>query len=292
MRIGYPCINRSIGCTANTTFRLASYSEKNLIEKVENNLNCLEKILEYNARNSLLFFRISSDLVPFASHPICRYNWQKHFKDRFKQIGDYIKKHKMRISMHPDQFVLINAKKKDIVKKSIKDLKYHCAVLDLLGLDSQAKVQIHVGGVYGDKKSAIRRFIVEYKKLPRVIKNRLVIENDHISYSLKECIAAINQAIGIPVLFDSFHHQCLNNKETIKQAIMMASKTWKRKDGCMMVDYSSQKPKSKKGTHIEHINILLFRKFIKETKGVKFDIMLEIKDKEKSALIAQKIAKT
>ena len=257
MRIGYPCINRSIGCTANTTFRLASYSEKNLIEKVENNLNCLEKILEYNARNSLLFFRISSDLVPFASHPICRYNWQKHFKDRFKQIGDYIKKHKMRISMHPDQFVLINAKKKDIVKKSIKDLKYHCAVLDLLGLDSQAKVQIHVGGVYGDKKSAIRRFIVEYKKLPRVIKNRLVIENDHISYSLKECIAAINQAIGIPVLFDSFHHQCLNNKETIKQAIMMASKTWKRKDGCMMVDYSSQKPKSKKGTHIEHINICL-----------------------------------
>ncbi|MBS4015093.1 MAG: UV DNA damage repair endonuclease UvsE [Candidatus Latescibacteria bacterium] len=288
MRIGYPCINRSIGCTANTTFRLASYSEQNLIEKVTNNLNCLEKILEYNVKKDLLFFRISSDLVPFASHPICKFKWQKHFRDRFKEIGAFIKKYKMRISMHPDQFVLLNAINKDIVKKSIKDLIYHCQILDLLGLDSTAKVQIHIGGVYGDKISAIERFVNEYQKLPEEIKRRLVIENDHISYSLKDCLT-INKQIGIPVLFDSFHHECLNNGETIKGATKIAGKTWHKKDGYLMIDYSSQKPKARKGTHTEYIKISHFYEFIRGTKHIKFDLMLEIKDKEKSALLARNI---
>ncbi len=289
MRLGYPCINRSIGCTANSTFRLASYSKENLLIKVKNNLNCLAKILEYNVKNNLLFFRISSDLVPFASHPICKVDWAKHFAKEFKQIGTYIKKYKIRISMHPDQFVLINSPRRIIVQRSIKELEYHCKVLDKMGLDSTAKVQIHVGGVYGDRVKAIDRFIAEYELLPVSIKKRLVIENDHISYSLKDCIS-INQRIGIPVLFDIFHHQCLNNGESVLEALRLAKKTWQKKDGLVMIDYSSQKPNSKKGTHAEHINLKHFKQFIKKTKGIDFDIMLEIKDKEKSALKAIQIA--
>lgn len=283
MRLGYPCINQSIGCTANSTFRLASYSKEILLTKVENNLNCLAKILEYNVKNNLLFFRISSDLVPFASHPICKVNWLEYFAKEFKQIGSYIKKHKIRISMHPDQFVLINSPRRIIVQRSIKELEYHCKVLDVMGLDSTAKLQIHVGGVYGDKEKAIDRFTTEYESLPASIKKRLVIENDHISYSLRDCIL-IHRRIGIPVLFDTFHHQCLNNGETILEAVRLAKKTWQKKDGRLMIDYSSQKSKAKKGTHAEHINLKHFKQFITETKGMDFDIMLEIKDKEKSAL--------
>jgi UV DNA damage endonuclease len=190
--------------------------------------------------------------------------------------------------MHPDQFVLLNALNKDIVKRSIKDLMYHCRILDLLGLDSTAKVQIHVGGVYGNKISAIKRFVNEHQKLPEEIKRRLVIENDHISYSLKDCLT-INKQIGIPVLFDSFHHECLNNQETIRQAVKMASKTWYTRDGILMVDYSSQKPQAKKGTHTEHIKVRHFARFVNESNTNNFDIMLEIKDKEKSALLARNI---
>lgn len=288
MKVGYPCINRSIGCTANSTFRLANYSEENLIKKVENNINCLEKILNFNIENNLLFFRISSDIIPFASHPICKFNWRKHFRKRFGEIGKLIKENEIRISMHPDQFVLINSIKEEIVKKSIEELRWHCNLLDLMKLDFSAKVQIHVGGLYGDKNSAMERFIENFRKMPNLIKRRIVIENDEKFYSLKDCLY-ISEILDIPVVFDSFHHECLNNKETVVEAIRRAESTWKEKDGLLMVDYSSQEPNSKKGKHANHIDIAHFTEFIKSTKNFDFDIMLEIKDKEKSALEAIKI---
>jgi UV DNA damage endonuclease len=287
MRIGYPCINRTISCTTNSTFRLKSYSKKKLYEKIINNINCLNKILEYNQKNKIQFFRISSDIIPFASHPICKANWAKDFKKQLEQTGNYIKKHKMRISMHPDQFTILNAKDRTIVKRSIKELEYHCKLLDTMKLDSTAKVQIHVGGVYGEKEKSIERFIKNYKKTSKTIKKRLAIENDHQSYSLKDCLQ-ISKKTKIPIIFDTYHQECLNNGETIKQAITQAKKTWKKKDGPQIIHYSSQKTNARKGTHAEHINIRHFKKTIQNIKNLNLDIMLEIKDKEKSALKAIK----
>ena len=286
MKLGCPCINTSIGCTANSTFRLKSYSKQRLLETVQRNLDCLQKTLEWNVRHGFFFFRIGSPLVPFASHPVCKVDWVSHFREQFKRIGNYIKKSKIRISMHPDQFTLINSIDLKIFKRSIEELAYHCKVLDALGLDLTAKVQIHVGGVYGDKKKSMQRFVERYKKLPAFIKKRLVIENDHVSYSLKDCLE-INRQTGIPVVFDVYHHECLNNKEPVKNAMQKAKKTWKKKDGKLMVDYSTGR-KGKKGSHADHIDITGFKKFIHETKSIDFDIMLEIKDKEKSAAEAQK----
>lgn len=195
MKIGYPCINISIGCTANKTFRLASYSEELFKQKIGENLACLRKTLKYNVKKGLLFFRIGSGLVPFASHEICKFNWQEGFKKEFQEIGELIKKNHIRISMHPDQFVLINSPKDEIVKRSFAELEYHCGVLDLMGLDETAKVQIHVGGVYGEKDKSLGRFVENYKKLPKKVKRRLCIENDERMYSLKDCLK-ISKKLG------------------------------------------------------------------------------------------------
>lgn len=286
MKIGYPCINTSIGCTSNRTFRLRNYSEERMIEIIESNLSCLKQILEFNKEQGLLFFRISSDLIPFASHPVCKFDWKKYFRKGFLEIGDLIKRNKMRISMHPDQFTLINAKDPEIVKRSVAELGYHREVLDALGLDTTAKVQIHVGGVYGDKEQSMKRFVDNYKRLSLKIKRRLCIENDHISYSLKDCLE-IHRQTEIPIIFDSFHHECKNNGESFHDAIKMVKKTWKKEDGVPMIDYSSQEKGKRVGTHKQTIDLKHFRSFLKQA-GNDLDIMLEIKDKEKSALKAVK----
>jgi len=74
--------------------------------------------LQFNLEHKLLFLRISSDLVPFASHPVNRFNWQKHFQEDFEEIGKFIIKNRMRISMHPDQFTLINSVKEEIFEEA------------------------------------------------------------------------------------------------------------------------------------------------------------------------------
>ena len=288
MKIGYPCINRGIGCTASSTFRLATYSDERLIQKVENNLDCLFKILQYNVRNGFYFFRISSDLVPFASHPVCTVDWAGHFRGQFRKVGEFIEEHDIRISMHPDQFVVINAQKDDVVERSVWELEYHCIVLDEMALDSTAKIQIHVGGVYGDKRSATNRFIERYSSLSKSLKSRLVIENDDRSYSLEDCLS-VHEKIGIPILFDAFHHQCLNNGETLRQGLQLSGSTWKESDGIPMLDYSSQQKGQRPGSHAKTLNKAIFKKFLLETKGLDFDLMLEIKDKEASAFKALKI---
>ena len=295
MRIGYPCINNNIPRCATSTFRLASYSESKLVQTVKDNLIHLNEILKYNVKNSLLFFRISSDLIPFASHPICKFAWDKFFQSELLEIGDYIKKYNIRISMHPDQFVILNSHNERIVQNSINELRYHCTLLDVMDLDKTAKIQIHVGGVYGNKMEAIDRFIKTYNLVDHSIKKRLVIENDDHLYSLRDCLY-IYQQTGIPILFDSFHHECYNNGESLKSALEAAMATWDRiRDGLPMVDYSSQdtgneidvnNKNRKKGRHAQTIDMTSFEKFMNETAGLDFDVMLEIKDKEKSALKA------
>ncbi|HEX9262369.1 MAG TPA: UV DNA damage repair endonuclease UvsE [Candidatus Bathyarchaeia archaeon] len=290
MRIGYPCINRSLTCSGNKTFRLKSYSESRLKETVRNNLDCLLKILEFNIEHGLFFFRITSDLVPFASHPINTFNWQNYFRSNFESIGDFISRNRLRISMHPDQFTLINSVRDEIFERSKKELNYHVTVLDLMNLDNSSKIQIHVGGAYGNKRESMGRFVARFQALDERIRRRLVIENDDKLYDVSDCLKT-NAQTGIPVLFDVFHHRLNNKTQAGKDYFERLTKTWnEEKDGFLMVDYSSQKPGGLAMQHADTIDLEDFNLFLKSTESFDFDIMLEIKDKEKSALRAIKWA--
>ena len=293
MRIGYPCINRTIDCTASSTFRLKSYTESRVKQTVKNNLGCLRRILQFNLEHKLFFFRISSDLVPFASHPINRFNWQEYFQEEFEEIGQFINKNKMRISMHPDQFTLINSIKDEIFERSKKELQYHAQILDLMKLDTSAKIQIHIGGAYGDKEKSLERFVTRFNELDGSIVRRLVIENDDKLFDLKNCLD-INAQIQIPILFDVFHHKLNNSeKQTMEESFKLTAKTWNEKrDGIPMVDYSSQEPGGLPRQHSEAIKLEEFELLLKQTEPFDFDIMLEIKDKEKSAIKAIELAIT
>ena len=290
MKIGYPCINWTIGCKGDKTFRLKSYSESRLINTVTNNLGCLSDMLTFNVNHNILFFRITSDLVPFAPHPICQFDWLKYFKDQLASIGAFIRSNDIRISMHPGQYTLLNSPDPGVLARSIKELRYHVDVLDALDLDVSAKVQLHVGGVYGDKHESLRRFMQRYRDLDEVIKRRLVIENDDRNYTIHDCMR-IYAETGVPILFDVFHHELNHSGSSSANALAEITETWQEHDGIPMVDYSHHRSGGRKVSHAESIDSSHFAHFLATTEPYDVDIMLEIKDKEASALKAVEIAR-
>ncbi|GAB3855448.1 UV DNA damage repair endonuclease UvsE [Hymenobacter terrigena] len=273
-------------CSSGNTFRLASYSEERLIAAVTANLACLRRMLEWNVAQGLLFFRIGSSIVPFGSHPINTFSWQTHFAADFRAIGDYIKANNLRVSFHPDQFVVLNSPSPDIVQRSIQELVYQGSMLDLMGLDGTAKLQIHVGGLYGERELAMIRFAQVHATLPEAVKARVVVENDDRLFSLRDCLE-LHQLTGVPILFDNFHHECLNHGEPMAEALRLAAATWHpTADGVPMMDYSSQALGERKGKHTDNLVDEQFREFLTHLHGLDFDVMLEIKNKEASALRA------
>ena len=291
MKIGYPCKNIQLATTHSKTFRLASYSEERLCEAVLWNLEGLGNILEFNAEAGFLVFRLSSDIVPFASHDVCTMDWRERFQSEFSRIAERICHYEMRVSTHPGQFILLNSPREEVVVASFRELDYHAAVLDLVGADSTGRIQIHLGGTYGDKPAAIDRFAETFPLLPEKVRNRLVVENDERQYSLADCLV-LYEKIGIPILFDAFHHLLFNNGESYAEALRLVSRTWDPvKDGVPLVDYSNQAEGKQKGAHTDHIDLADFRQFLTETREFDFDIMLEIKDKETSATDAVRVAK-
>tara|TARA_B100001750_G_C15369767_1_gene526667 strand:+ start:55 stop:930 length:876 start_codon:yes stop_codon:yes gene_type:complete len=288
MKIGYPCINRSIGCSSNKKFRLANFTEEKFNETVKNNLNCLNQIIDYNVENNMFFLRISSETIPFASHEICNFDWEKTFKIELENIGMKLRKKNFRVSMHPGQFTLLNSPTEKIVERSLSELKYHADFLNAMKLDNTAKIQIHVGGVYGDKDTAIERFINNFSIAPKEIKSRLAIENDDYHYSVKDCLK-INKETNIPIILDNLHLECLNDGESLIEAYDMTKDTWDEEDGIPMLDYSSQQKDARLGKHAEHLDPEHFKIFIDIMCNQEFDLMFEIKDKERSVLEAQGI---
>lgn len=284
MRIGYPCSNLTLGVSAARTFRLASYSTDLLVRTVEANLDALQDILRWNDRHGIRFFRISSGTIPFASHPVMAYPWQSHFADRLSIIGRYIVDHEMRVNLHPGQYTLLNSIREEVVEKSIAELAYHADLLDLLGLDATNKIQIHVGGVYGDKPAAIVRFVVAYSRLPEPIRRRLVIENDERQFNLVDTLT-IHSRTGVPVLLDTLHHSIHNEGETLTEALDAVKPTWDG-HGPAMIDYSSQHPERRGGAHAASIVLDDFEPVLNELRWRDIDLMFEIKDKETSVLKA------
>lgn len=290
MRIGYPCINLSLPCRPSTTFRLASLSWKRLRETVAQNLSCLEEIIRWNAKRGLLFLRITSELVPLASHPKNRYPWEEEFAKDLGRIGMLAQSYGMRISMHPGQYTVLNAPKKETVEAAIADLAYHSRVLNLMGLDQTAKIQIHLGGRYGDKKAALARFIRVFRSLDAAIQERLVVENDERLYNLDDCLS-VSEILGVPVVFDVLHWRLNPDNRSLQEALEAVSKTWGEKDGIPIVDYSSPLFEGRVGSHALTLDEVDFRRFLEESHPYDFDLMLEIKDKEQSALRALAIAR-
>ena len=185
----------------------------------------------------------------------------------------------------PGQFTVLNSPRREVVASSITELEYHTAFLDALGLDRSHKVVVHMGGIYDDKNQSLKRFIATCRRLDRTVLGRLVIENDERCYSIADALIAA-QKIGVPVVFDVFHHRWNPAHESLglRGIIQASAATWLAGDGRPKIHYSNQWPGQPKGTHSKTISVQKFRDFYKQIDGLEIDVMLEVKDKERSVL--------
>lgn len=285
MNIGYACLTVGVPNTDQKSCILKNASNEKLLKLISYNLNSLENIIDYNIKNKIKLFRISSDIIPYGSSPINNLEWWNIFHYQFSRIGHKIKNSGMRVSMHPGQYTVLNSPKKEVVEKTIADLRYHTKVLDSLGVGEDNKIILHIGGVYNDKIQSMKRFIRNYDELDNSLKRRLIIENDDKSYNISD-VLEISHIINVPVVFDNLHNK-VNPCDKIKNDYYWIDKckeTWREKDGFQKIHYSQQDPLKKLGSHSSSIQINEFMSFYEGLKIDDIDIMLEVKDKNLSAV--------
>jgi len=283
--IGYACLTVGVPSTNMKSCRMDNATEEKLLALIAHNLKSLENIIDYNIENNIKLFRISSDIIPFGSSHVNTLNWWELFSDQLGAIATKIRKSNMRISMHPGQYTVLNSPNPEVVERATLDLDYHTKLLRSLGGGRENKMILHIGGVYGDKSQAIERFALSYNKLEQDIKDHLVIENDDRSYTIKD-VLNIGESLGIPVVFDNLHHEInkCDNEHNDLYWINRAKQTWKPGDGKQKIHYSQQDPEKKPGGHSKTTGINDFMAYYKEINGQEIDIMLEVKDKNLSAV--------
>lgn len=284
IRIGYACINTKLP-SPNRTCRLKNATPEKILELSSANLAALERILHWNVAHGIELFRITSDVIPFGSHNLNKLPWRRLLRAQCERLGRLIHKEGLRVSMHPGQFTVLNSPRREVVESSVKELHYHAEFLDALEIGDSHKIVIHLGGIYDDKSQSLSRFIQTYQTLDARVKARLVVENDERCYSIADALSAA-QAIGVPVVFDVFHHRWNAGlkEHSVRSIIQKAARTWGERDGRAKIHYSNQWPGKPPGTHSKSISLRRFEEFHRTIEDLELDIMLEVKDKERSIL--------
>ncbi|HEX7062238.1 MAG TPA: UV DNA damage repair endonuclease UvsE [Woeseiaceae bacterium] len=283
-RFGYVAIAKSIDAPTNRTCRLRNATPERLRALIASNVANLRLVLEFNLEHSILLYRISSDLIPFGSHPINQVPWWEELREPLAAIGRFVRTNGMRVSMHPGQYTILSARDARIVTAAIDDLSWHCRLLDALGTAADAKVIVHVGATYGESKAiAIRRFASVARDLPETIRRRLIVENDERIFTAEDALEAARLA-GVPVVFDWLHHRAnpgsARRHAAASAVVRRCFATWRGSDGPPKVHMSSQARGRRRGTHADYVAARDVLAFLRLVPDVPFDCMLEAKAKD------------
>lgn len=193
------------------------------------NAAALLAALQYCANHAIGCFRVNSQILPLKTHPNCGYQIDQlpdssEIVKRFEACGGFARSVGLRTCFHPDQFVVLNSPRPEVVESSIRELEYQADVAQWIGADV---INIHAGGAYGDKAAALAAFERNLGRLSESARLRLTIENDDTTYSPADLLP-LCQRSGLPLVYDVHHHRCLPDGLTIEQATRAALATWNR----------------------------------------------------------------
>ena len=289
---GYACLNTELrhqNIFTSRTLRLATLEEKGIgyVRSLSlQNLKDLQVMLEWNLKNDIKFMRLSSEMFPFASHPIHGYNLD-FFKDQLKSIGDFAKQNKIRLTMHPGQYNVLSSPNENVILNTVRDLDHHADLMDAMGLDQNGVMIIHGGGVYNDKKASIKRLTDNIKLLKNGTRKRLVLENCEMAYTVEDLIP-ISLETHVPIVMD-FHHDSINPSSLpIHNYFEEVLSVWKTRNIKPKVHISNSVPgitekdnktaRRKHSDFIHHLHADLYKI------NMDIDVMLECKMKEQAIL--------
>ncbi|KAL1987839.1 hypothetical protein VTN96DRAFT_2242 [Rasamsonia emersonii] len=253
------------------------------------NARDIVKMLRWNERYGIKFMRLSSEMFPFASHETYGYKLAPFASEVLAEAGRVAAQLGHRLTMHPGQFTQLGSPRKEVIDRSIRDLEYHSELLQLLKLppqqDRDAVMVLHMGGVFGDKAATLDRFRENYKRLSQDIKNRLVLENDDVSWSVHDLLP-ICEELNIPLVLDFHHHNIVFDAEKVREGTLdimqlfdRIKATWTRKGITQKMHYSEPTPSAvtprQRRKHSPRVSTL-------PPCDPTMDLMIEAKDKEQA----------
>lgn len=282
--IGYACQIIGAPRVSLRSCTLARATRETLTEIAVHNLAALASMAEYNSSAGIRLFRISSDIIPLASHPDVAFDWRRLFAGELAEVGRKFSASGQRVSMHPGQYTVLNSPDEGVAERAARDLAYHADFLDLLGAPSSSRIILHVGGVYGNRRDAVKRFEKRCSRLPENIRARLALENDERSYAIDE-VHALCRSLELPAVLDVLHFALLPPaKGGVRHWLEQCAGTWKPADGRQKIHYSQQAPGGRPGSHSRTIDGEEFARFHSGVSDLPLDVMLEVKDKNLSAM--------
>lgn len=293
--LGYACINLALQIdkknkvTCNRTMIKRTYQAKGIeyaSELARLNTEDLLPILIWNHENNVKVFRMTSCLFPWASEYMLEDLPDFDvISNNLKVAGDYAKEKGIRLSFHPGPFNILTSTKEHVVDNTIVDLTIHGKIMDMMGMPRShwSKINIHIGASYGDRDSAMERWLLSFDRLPESVKTRLTVENDDRPslFSTKDLYEGIYKKAGVPIVFDYHHHKFRNDGETEKECHDMAFESWGEVRPCFHYSESaSEKEGSNKkpNAHSDYIYDVI------EDYNKDFDIVIEAKAKEQALL--------
>lgn len=280
IRLGYVAISRNLNLTTSSTYSYTNFSKDSNYEKldkvIKSNLSALKEVLIYNVKSNIHFYRMSSKLIPLATHSKVNFNYTDKYKSYYQELAKIIKGNNLRVDFHPDQFTILNSTNESVVKDSINNLIYHYKLLDMMNIKNKIII-LHVGSSSLGKDNSIKRFIDNFNLLPQYLKDSIVLENDDKIFNPSDVLSICN-TLHIPMVLDIHHNRCNPSNFNYEDIF----NTWKNTNP--KIHYSTPKSELKKEfrSHSEYINVDEFIDFINSIKHLNYniDIMLEAKGKD------------
>ncbi|MFN4219691.1 MAG: UV DNA damage repair endonuclease UvsE [bacterium] len=284
LRLGLVCqfIEANIKFKFTTYKNVSKLPKQEILQKISSlclyNVKSLLEAIEYCYHNNIGCFRINSKILPLKTHPKVKYELEelpdhKKIKYILEECKQKAQKYNIRLTFHPDQFVILNSPNNEIIEKSIEDLLYHCEVAEMVGADV---ITIHAGGAYNDKKESLKRLSKTLQNLdPRILK-LLAIENDDKIYTPKDLISFC-KTHNLPFVYDVLHHRCNPDNLQIEEVTQMAIETWDREPLFHLSSLNKEKNLNCHCSHADYIDINDFPKFWKD---LSLTIEIEAKYKE------------